>query len=1401
MDRNISTETTLDSRPIKENKNTMQELADIKTYESQIAKMKADPQANKTELSKLEYLLKRLKEKYAGRDPSKDTLVKQCNDYFEVNKKLLNKNQIIAETKARLANGEMVNEWPHLAAVFLLEAQAITQTATVGLDALRTQIEADKKFFSEMKSYTLDGKTLTFKEFNYDSWRSRYLLTLSNDQTFYLQKNPDKSWSAVSPTSENYNVTIDATNKTVTIKNKVENRENSVERLIKETQARLDAYAKENGIEKIKLEGTGDFAKWPDTSQVQEYQVTVHRKININWTISDSKPVVYSGISLQKGHLGPIKTTDELSSEIIRMIWWRPVPPREESAPNRPPATTERPTHRPRANGWSREGVETNPEDYNKKFYAANKERFDTVFRKLDKEKDGQWELQNILALYAENQTPEIGEQMQELLNNKFKKNLKIDKRVGPETLSALESIVGIQSPRSWWGSRRQESWGSWVYTPTPEERERQELARRGRLSVETAPFTASSVSFSRDGGRVLLNARDPSGTVVQKLSYPDILALARKAWERGKEMPENMKTELSQLTLISTIADLWIQTASKQMNSLLAGSFRTEAKATYERKINEMTAFVQVMQSEFQSGKDISGQIGRTKAKFQTLNDKVWVFNMENLWNTTNLNSALDIALGTKSGTLEQDRAKMLKGLSTVFDAGLTEWVQTTAMAEVAKMSQFSDLRTKLADPAFMVEFTSGNSKKWLPLLQSAFGLTEKETYSLARDLRDIRQWMSAKEETIRSTLSSQWVPADKIDDQLKWAKSTALQMAMSKYVIDAKIDSLPKWWYIDAYKTATNDLTTNKIIDIATQMAISLVPMGAGLLAVRWAAAVWRRVLPRLAQSTGWKAGATRMVGEWALFYETYNLTNNLIRNQDTNSKLFSMDYLEWWDDSKEILKNIAMLWIISKLGINPGPRINLLKDKPKLQAFTQETLKALGIGGVVVGTSFTIDWIAWAIDPASSFEEGWNPSWEEYAQAVVMTALFRKYGNIRKWRPAPKWEAPRLPNGSPSPQRPAEGNPQGGNNAPNQGPAAPNNPNQWPAAKENGARGKKGQDIQDVNLVKGSDGTWRTAEAEATRVAKWNAAPSPTWVNTPTTPSQWPANAPAAPKPTASIDPAVVPKPNAAPAANPNGVSATNPVAPTSTNVAPKVPADSVNTPTQSPARIEQPKLEIRQKNQVEVTPKTGPVAEVPIKGIPEGYRVLQEPNRKTRIVDRTGRERAKWNTLDEALWDLKKSTERSADDIVSELWKIKGKGNKAQQLRDALNTNKLWGEPTIHDLRMSRENVNNINTGRDKTFAQTKDDLIAYLDDQIARREGKAANDSSWGRVTKASLITGGAVSVGTVAAVGIPSNVGDQPTPGADQPTPGADQPTPGADQPTPGADQPTPGADQPTPGA
>lgn len=62
--------------------------------------------------------------------------------------------------------------------------------------------------------------------------------------------------------------------------------------------------------------------------------------------------------------------------------------------------------------------------------------------------------------------------------------------------------------------------------------------------------------------------------------------------------------------------------------------------------------------------------------------------------------------------------------------------------MAEVAKMPQFSDLRTKLADKDFMKIFISEyDPKTWYPILQKSFSLSEHDAKKLAKELLEIRK------------------------------------------------------------------------------------------------------------------------------------------------------------------------------------------------------------------------------------------------------------------------------------------------------------------------------------------------------------------------------------------------------------------------------------------------------------------------------------------------------------------------------------------------------------------------------------------------------------------------------------------------------------------------------------
>jgi hypothetical protein len=83
--------------------------------------------------------------KTLGSNPTLDHRIKgldypsvktQCEKYFSDNAKL-DKNKIINETRSMIANGQVPSEWPHLAAVFLLESQAVTTNVANGTWALK----------------------------------------------------------------------------------------------------------------------------------------------------------------------------------------------------------------------------------------------------------------------------------------------------------------------------------------------------------------------------------------------------------------------------------------------------------------------------------------------------------------------------------------------------------------------------------------------------------------------------------------------------------------------------------------------------------------------------------------------------------------------------------------------------------------------------------------------------------------------------------------------------------------------------------------------------------------------------------------------------------------------------------------------------------------------------------------------------------------------------------------------------------------------------------------------------------------------------------------------------------------------------------------------------------------
>ncbi len=510
---------------------------------------------------------------------------------------------------------------------------------------------------------------------------------------------------------------------------------------------------------------------------------------------------------------------------------------------------------------------------------------------------------------------------------------------------------------------------------------------KESRDQVESLPIS-SKIGFSREWWKVALNARDKAGNIIQKLSYEEILKLAR---EWNSKMNETQKWELNQLILLSTIGDIWAQAASKDMDSMLFWSFRSGGKEEYKKQIVWISEYITGLQAKFQKWESIQADIYDSYSKFDYANTSTGWFTPPIAIN--DLRKALDIV--QSDGSLDARRASILKTLSSKFDATTTGAVKSTAMLDIMNMKEMNDGNKKLNDAQWLTTLIDKPSTMWVDILKQDLGLTQDQAYTATKSIRDIVKGVDARKEEIKKNLQEQGVTSG-FEDRIKWAKANSVSLILAEALVDGKI-SILSGSAVEAYKQAKGDLTWNKAIDISVQMAISLVPMGVGLLAARWAMAVGRgamamrvgSVVPNIAKWKVWAfvwASAIEGVG----FYEWFNLTNNLIHNQDSDNKLGGA--FEWWSDTKEIVKSIAMVWVIKSLGMIPGQRIEtaILKDSTKMQKFAFEAGKVSGISLAVVGTS---QWVE------AMFGEGFHPTPEEYAQAVIMTALFRKFGGKNK------------------------------------------------------------------------------------------------------------------------------------------------------------------------------------------------------------------------------------------------------------------------------------------------------------------------------------------------------------------------------------------------------------------
>jgi len=101
----------------------MQLFADSESLKADIKAMKGS-WAKWYDIKQKEYELSQIERRIKWRDYASVKI--QCEQYFVDNGTLFDKNTIINETRTMLSRWQTVNEWPHLAAVFLLDHAAVT---------------------------------------------------------------------------------------------------------------------------------------------------------------------------------------------------------------------------------------------------------------------------------------------------------------------------------------------------------------------------------------------------------------------------------------------------------------------------------------------------------------------------------------------------------------------------------------------------------------------------------------------------------------------------------------------------------------------------------------------------------------------------------------------------------------------------------------------------------------------------------------------------------------------------------------------------------------------------------------------------------------------------------------------------------------------------------------------------------------------------------------------------------------------------------------------------------------------------------------------------------------------------------------------------------------------------
>lgn len=588
------------------------------------------------------------------------------------------------------------------------------------------------------------------------------------------------------------------------------------------------------------------------------------------------------------------------------------------------------------------------------------------------------------------------------------------DSKFGQRTMANLEEIVWIESPKvvvSWTWKKAETKWDKIPANSATDGG--MQASKKVDLHISDKPNIPEqklvnpwekieSYTISKNG-RILLNWKD----------------LSKNGYSIDATQLENLKKAQKWLWLLGEIHEIWTDAALKHNDSMIWWIFRSDVKRSITNQIADNEKLFNEIVNDF--------VINWTKTWWlnKTLIDKYFSVIVHN-GNTSWIVSNFDKVQGIFNWNQTFDKKR--KEIFTLMRSGYIDKWNSSKIAsklEADIIPKFTWLKNIFENPQLLNVI---DNAEWLEKL----GIPKDIAKDLSSKYGKIKADQEKRRKEIQEALKTAWKDnnTQQVDQYISLATQSAslelLKSSLVKYFVKYNTTD---WHFINYKDPQAKDLVeqysdikkiwswkiSDENIDTAEDIwftvAMSAISMWVWALAARWAMGLinaglnterWLKAVNYInswTRTAKWLKNlwwAWTLALEWTAFYEGSNLTHNALY-KDSLANLFDEA-----GNTKEIAKSIAFFGILRWISkISWSEKIKNMSDKiPAKMKLPANITKIAGEAGLLVWVS---QWIE------ISFWEDFNPTWEEYIQALIMVWLVRWASkiNFSKWKDGIKME----------------------------------------------------------------------------------------------------------------------------------------------------------------------------------------------------------------------------------------------------------------------------------------------------------------------------------------------------------------------------------------------------------